>query len=170
MANVLRLLILDREYRCRLDHRFPGAPVPTPLPQHQLTDTESMQLITGMCYSLRTTLGKLVPSGPTPPVAFSYRTDRYRLAYYETASGWHFVLLTGLGPNTGATSSRAPSTATYGGITFSLERALEAFFTTVFLPWVVRNPLVDPQVADLDAETGSFKIKLTEFFALPLFA
>lgn len=167
MANALRLLILDREYRCRLDHRFPGAPVPPP--QHQLTDTESMQLIMGMCYSLRTTLGKLVPSGPTPPVAFSYRTDRYRLAYYETASGWHFVLLTGLGASS-TTGSRTPSTATYGGITFSLERALEAFFSTVFLPWVVRNPLLDPQVVDLDAETGSFKIKLTEFFALPLFA
>ncbi len=88
-----------------------------------LSENEIMQLIMGMTYSLKNMVQKLSPepdvrestsssrkssavnsptedgSASTPSIeipkdiCFSYMTSKYRLAYYESVTGWKLVLL-----------------------------------------------------------------------------
>ncbi|PJF19025.1 hypothetical protein PSACC_01157 [Paramicrosporidium saccamoebae] len=144
---IYRLLIFDRQYRCRLDRHFG--------PRGNLPDEDSMSLLLGLCHSLRGTLRKLAPS---PSSSFSYRTNRYRLHYYESPSGWRFVMLMG-----GPTGS-----CVYAGTTVTETTALKTFYAGPFVDWVVKNPMVAP----LDGEMlgpGGFTAKMEEFFALPIF-
>lgn len=126
-----------------------------------------MQLIMGMCYSLRTMLGKLAKS-LGPDTAFSYRTPAYRLQYYEVASGWRFVLLVA-----GNTAARS---CVWAGHTVSLEGALVTFYRELFLEWILRNPLLEDPVQNggtkagrFDEAVGGVGARITEFMQLPIF-
>ena len=146
---VLRFMVFDRHYACRYDRHMTA--------QHaSLSDSESMQLILGVCHSLRGMLARLAPSND-PDVAFTYRTNKYRLFYYEVG-GWRFVLLL----NGGGGS------CIFGGVTITLENALKTFYSTVFLDWVVKNPLVDPH-GNTTFGPGGFQVKLDEFLSLSIF-
>ena len=145
----LRLLIFNRKYDCKYDHHFTA--------QHSvLSDAESMQLLMGVCHSLRVMLLKLSPGGEC---AFTYRTDKYRL-YYQEVGGWRLVLLLSGGNST--------SSCVYNGMTVTLETALRVFYATVFLEWVIKNPLVQPHSSEL-LGPGGFQSKLQEYFVLPIF-
>ncbi len=118
--------------------------------------------------------GGLARSGGGRAVSFSYRTNKYRLHYYESATGWKFVMLTSpssgpvaapsalanlAGPffsttggsgtkgGTSAGASRAAPAASGAQVgsaagPLTLDTALCVFYRTVFIEWIVRNPLV----------------------------
>lgn len=163
-----RLLIFDRNFQCRLDRTSRPASVSPPSSSPEgLSEEESMQLIMGMCYSLKTMLGKLAKS-PGPDTIFSYRTPAYRLHYYEVASGWRFVLLIA-GPST-------VRSCVWAGHTVTLESALAVFYREIFLEWVLRNPLLEDPVnigggntGHLDETVGGVGAKIAEFMQLPIF-
>lgn len=139
-----RLLIFDRHYTCRLDRQSGGQPA------------ESLPLLLGLTHSLRNTLRKMAPSSAD---SFSYRTNKYRLYYYESPTQWRFIMVvSGVGGGSGS----------WAGQTVTMETALKAFYSSIFVEWVVKNPLVEP----LDGQVlgpGGFAIKMEEFFSLPMF-
>lgn len=163
-----RLLVFDRNFQCRLDRisRLPSGP-PSSSPPEGLSEEESMQLIMGMCYSLKNMLGKLAKS-PGSDTTFSYRTPAYRLHYYEVASGWRFVLL--------VAGTLPVRSCVWAGHTVTLESALAVFYREVFLEWVLRNPLLEDPVnlggaktGRLDEAVGGVGVKIAEFMQLPIF-
>lgn len=171
--GVLRVLIFDRHYRCRLDRQYHAG-----RPTH-LRRTESTQLLLGLTYSLRTMLGRLAPTRDRETM-LSYQTNRYRLLFMETAVGWRFVVLLAAGKSQSMTSA----SAAYEGHSVNLENALRVFFATVFVTWIVMNPLVQPHPSsaiadgmstpsesDIDTfHSAGFRTKMDEFFALPIFS
>lgn len=144
MSAVYRLLIFDRRYECRLDHHF------VPLPEDRLSARESMQLVRGLCHSLRSMLARLAGGGTGRADAWSYRSSKYRLVYLEVASGWKFVLLMGI------------------GMTLNLDNILKSFYATVFLEWIVNNPLIEPHSSTDLSSLGCFKLKMEEYFTRSL--
>lgn len=144
MSAVYRLLIFDRRYECRLDHHFVS------LPEDRLNSRESMQLVRGLCHSLRSMLGRLA-NGSGKADAWTYRSSKYRLVYLEVASGWKFILLMGL------------------GMTTNLDSILKTFYSTVFLEWIINNPLIEPHSSTDLSSLGCFKVKMEEYFTKSLF-
>lgn len=181
-----RLLVFDRKWQCRWDHRYPSPstnPSISAKTRPSQDEEESMQLIMGLCYSIRSMLNKLshtnISSSNSGPPAYWFRTDRYRLHYYETFTGWKFVLLLPLvvpGPPTSASSSNTlpiVKSCPYAGQTVTLENALFILYSTVFLEWIVRNPLVPHEIL-YNKEGERFMApgiasKLEEFMRLPIF-
>lgn len=149
----MRLLIFDRHWNCRLDRNF------KPPNNDNLSIEESMQLLRGSCYSLKTMLERLSPSTGRE-CNFTFRTNRYRLYYFEASTGWRFVLLVGLALPIGS--------CVFAGTTITMDNALRNFYSTIFIEWVLKNPLVDPQ-SNATLGPGGFNVKLDEFFALSIF-
>lgn len=177
----IRLLVFDAKWTCLLDRAFSSAPSATV--DHSTDDQESMQLIMGMLYSLKNMLGKLAPASSSeestnsgnalkcyPQVSFSYETAKYRLLYYEVISGWKFVLLLPLAVSPSAS-------CVYSGVTVAGEACLQAFYSIIFVEYVVKNPLVSnlragDRIKSLleGNQLPAFKIKMEEFFNLPIFS
>ena len=151
-----RLLIFDRKFTCIYDKSW-NAKTDSNEPLRQ----ETMQLIMGMCYSLRTMLSKLSPQSGND-TSYSYRTDRYRLFYYEVPSGWKFVLLVAGTP--------IIKSSTIGGQTVTLETALSHLWSTIFIEWVIRNPLfISNECQTIKLVEGGAAGKIGEFMQLPIF-
>lgn len=174
--GVLRVLIFDRQYTCRFDQQY-QAGRPT-----QLKRSESTQLLLGLTYSLRTLLGRMAPARGRE-TAFAYQTNQYRLLFLETAIRWRLLVMLPLG--------KAPSlgmgSALYEGQSVTLDNALRVFYSTIFVNWIVMNPLVQPHPdresdekvpapipsSETDVDTfnsAGFRTKMNEFFALSIFA
>jgi hypothetical protein len=81
------------------------------------------KLLFGLLYSLRRTATKMSPKDRPGQMA-SLTTSGYKRHSYETVTGFQFVLLTPSG-------------------TPNLRERLRVFFSQVFLPLVVRNPLYE---------------------------
>jgi hypothetical protein len=81
------------------------------------------RLVFGLQYSLRRTAAKMSPNGK-PGLLSSLTTSGYKMHFFQTVTGYMFVLLTG----TGAANLRGK---------------FQSFFNDVFLPNVVMNPLYE---------------------------
>jgi len=150
-----RLLIFDRKFACIYDKSWNAK-----ADSNDALRQETMQLIMGMCYSLRTMLSKL-SLRPGSDTGYSYRTDRYRLFYHEVPSGWKFVLLVAGTP--------AIKSSMVGGQTVTLETALSHLWSTIFIEWVIRNPLVISECKTIKLVEGGAAGKIEEFMQLPIF-
>jgi len=126
----------------------------------ELSDIETMQLIMGSTYSLKSMMLKLSPpaprqgidsnsssrrsshaSSPVEPsipvdlskeVCFSYLTSKYRLIYFESMTGWKICLL--LEPN--ATLLMA-----------EMEALMRSLYLEILVKGIIQNPmyrLVEP--------------------------
>ena len=95
--------------------------------QQQIEGTSSKSdrehLLFGLLFSLRRTSLKLSPN-EKPSMFSTLTTSGYKLHFYQTATGYMFILLT-------------PTT------TKNYRKNLINFFSQIFLPHVVLNPLYD---------------------------
>jgi hypothetical protein len=87
--------------------------------QSELSTDEEQALVYGLVYSIKATLSRLAK---TEQMAFTYRTDIYRLHYYETATGLTWVMMTGLNVT-------------------SMQDVLQHMYTQIYVPCVALNPL-----------------------------
>lgn len=94
----------------------------------------------GMLYSLKSFTSKMSPTDSKEGF-LNYKTNKYALHYYETATGLKFVLNT----DTQATGVR---------------EVLQQLYAKVFVEYVNRNPLWTPGTP---IESELFKQKLDEF-------
>ena len=109
-----------------------------------LPDTASKEdrerLLFGLLFSLRRTALKMSPKDK-PGMFSNFTTSGYKLHFYQTVTGYMFVLLT-------------PSNSK------NLRNKLINFYSQCFLPNVVMNPLYDLdtqiKVASFDAAVDSF--------------
>lgn len=131
MAQVYRFLLFDRHYECRLDRKWFS------LADQDLSDTETMQLIMGSTYSLKSMVLKLSPSAsnlentPVPinvakEVCFTYVTSKYRLVYFETVTGWKLCLL--LEPSASMSMPEA-------------EQLMRALHSEILLKGILQSPM-----------------------------
>ena len=178
--GVLRLLIFDRHHECRYDRIYTND-----YEKRRVTEDESMQLIMGSTYSLRSILPKLTTSPRPPTLTFSYSTDKYKLQYYESASQWKFILLCTI--NASSTYSSVSTSIPWDGVIVSRDNVLEVLYGRIFSMWIVMNPLVDlygregevldglngdsaPSQCRIDTfHSNSFNVKTAELFALSIF-
>lgn len=179
MVMRARLLIYDRKWQCRWDRFYPASDSSQADNKKTAASSsvqESMQLTMGMCYSVRSMLNKLARTridapGSGPPT-FCLRTNRYRLHYYETLSGWKFVLLLPIGISSPLSSSPVVAkSCQYAGQTVTLENAMAVLFSTVFLEWIIRNPLINDESLRTGEKFNASGIatNLEEFMHLPIF-
>lgn len=80
------------------------------------------RLLMGACYSMRSTLQRLQPDH-TVLDGFSWDTDKWRLLYYQSPTGWKFVAVVSL-------SSKMVD-----------YRHLVSFYEQLFVPAVILSPL-----------------------------
>lgn len=180
-----RLLVFDRAYACRLDRKWlpaGGSPPPGPTAAGPaadaaaLTDTETMQLIMGMTYSLKNLLGRLAPeeSGAapasrrdsaaaspvgepegSPPITlasehcYTYVCSKYRLTYYESVTGWRLCLLS------------EPAYARPA----ELEALMRGLYNEVFVRHVVQNPAY--RLSEASLERPGLLARLDEYLLRP---
>ncbi|GAM29007.1 hypothetical protein SAMD00019534_121830, partial [Acytostelium subglobosum LB1] len=87
---------------------------------------EEQKLLFGMLYSLKSFLSKSSPRPMDPSTAFHcFKTTTYKLHFYETLSSVKFIILTD--PNTP-----------------DLRDELKKVYSTVFIDYVIKNPLYEP--------------------------
>jgi hypothetical protein len=103
---------------------------------------ERERFLFGMQFSLRRTAGYMSPKDK-PGMLATLTTTGYKIHFYETVTGYVFLLLTQAGcPN--------------------FREKLRAFFTHVFLPYVVMNPLYE---LDTPIRLASFDRAVDEWVA-----
>ncbi|KAJ3105570.1 TRAPP subunit bet5 [Phlyctochytrium planicorne] len=83
---------------------------------------EEAKLVYGVVFSLRNVVTKLVTGKPSNEGFISYKTNVYKLHYYETLSGMKFVLMTD------------PDCE-------SMRDTLRQIFGSIYVEYVVKNPL-----------------------------
>ena len=89
----------------------------------------SLRLIMGMMSGLTGMIAML--SGPNSSSKFeSFTTPEYRLDYYETVSGYKFVVMSPPNPHVSQVDIRAD---------------FDRLYSLLFVPLVIRNPLFDPE-------------------------
>ncbi|KAG5513184.1 hypothetical protein PMAC_001554 [Pneumocystis sp. 'macacae'] len=111
-------------------------------PRHDtLSPDDEAKLIFGVLYSLRRISKKL--SGQDKSF-ISYRTAEYKLHHYETASGLRFVLLTD--PNCN-----------------NLLHVLHQIYVSLYVEFVVKNSLGNPDCPKDDVEVELFELALDQF-------
>jgi len=84
------------------------------------------KLIYGMLFSLRSFVSKISPLDMNDS-SFSYGTNKYKLNFYESATGLKLVL---------NTDNNAPSPA--------IKELLHAIYTQLYVEYVVKNPIWTP--------------------------
>lgn len=116
----------------------------------------SQQLILGLTYSLKNMLLKLAPipssssfsnnnanasssntnanTTATEGYSFSYKTSKYRLFYFESFTGWRFIII-----SDNFTTSNTINNPVYGAIT--PETTLKVFYASIFIDFLVKYPL-----------------------------
>ncbi|ORY73994.1 putative trafficking protein particle complex subunit, partial [Neocallimastix californiae] len=99
---------------------------------------EEAKLVYGVVYSLRNLCRKL----STIKGFLSYKTNSYKLHYYETASGLKFVV---------CTDHRTPN----------LQDMLHQVYRDIYVEYVIKNPLYHSDNDYINNEL--FKTKLHEF-------
>jgi hypothetical protein len=87
------------------------------------TKEDRERLLFGVQFSLRRTAGYMSPPGK-PGMLSTLTTSGYKIHFYETSTGYVFLLLT---------QATCPN----------FREKLRSFFTQVFLPYVVLNPLYE---------------------------
>ncbi|KAK9763712.1 Trafficking protein particle complex subunit BET5 [Basidiobolus ranarum] len=85
-------------------------------------DEEESKLVYGVILSLRNFANKLSPKQPGDGF-LSYRTNTYKLHYYETLSGLKFVLMSDPGVD-------------------NMREALRQIYGQIYVEFVVKNPLI----------------------------
>lgn len=95
-CSPLRLFIFDRHHTCLLDQNY------SPGDKNTSKQKECMQLVRGLCLTLRGLLSKLSVqsqgglldkiSNP-PGIFFTIKSKEYTVQYYEPPTGWRFVFL-----------------------------------------------------------------------------
>ena len=104
------------------------------------TKEDRERLLFGLLFSLNRTATKMSPKDH-PGQLSSLTTSQYKMHFYQTATGYMFVLLT---------SANCPN----------LREKLRQFFQQVFLPYVVMNPLYELntpiKIAAFDNAVDSF--------------
>jgi len=109
---------------------------------------EECKLMYGMLFSIKSFVSRMSPTDQKDGLV-SFRTNQYKLNYYETPSGLKLVLNTDLS---------APNQ----------REILHHIYSQIFVEFVVKNPSCDqtqPITSDL------FKTKLDEYIrSLPIFA
>ncbi|KAG8956214.1 TRAPP subunit bet5 [Tulasnella sp. 424] len=98
---------------------------------------EEAKLVYGVILSLRNMAKKLSGRDET---FVNYRTSTYKLHHYETISGYKFVMFTD--PNTAADTIRF---------------VLRQIYTSPFIEFVVRNPLIDMDSKDSGIDNDHFR-------------
>ncbi|KAK3095874.1 hypothetical protein FSP39_020179 [Pinctada imbricata] len=108
---------------------------------------EEFKLMYGMIYSIKSFVNRISPTDLKDGF-LNFKTNRYKLNFYETASGMKFIMTTDL---------------TVGNI----RDVLHQIYSNIYLEYVVRNPLCElgqPISSEL------FHTKLDEYVrGLPIF-
>lgn len=94
----------------------------------------------GSLYSIKSFVNKISPIDPREGFLY-YKTDKYSLHYFETASGLRFVITT-------------DTTST------GVKELLQQLYAKIFVEYAVRNPLWTPGTP---ITSILFKTKLDEF-------
>ncbi|XP_043954516.1 trafficking protein particle complex subunit 1 isoform X1 [Gambusia affinis] len=116
--------------------------------QAGISKDEEFKLMYGMLFSIRSFVSKMSPQDMKDGF-LSFQTSKYRLHYYETASGLKFVM------NTDLSVSNARDT-------------LQHIYSNLYVDLVVKNPLV-PSCQPLDSEL--FGTRLDSFIrSLPYYS
>eukprot|EP00066_Takifugu_rubripes_P009232 XP_003975992.2 PREDICTED: trafficking protein particle complex subunit 1 isoform X1 [Takifugu rubripes] len=116
--------------------------------QAGISKDEEFKLMYGMLFSIRSFVSKISPSDMKDGF-LSFQTSKYRLHYYETASGLKFVL------NTDLSVSNARDT-------------LQHIYSNLYVEFIVKNP-VGSSSHSLDSEL--FSSRLEAFIkALPYYS
>jgi len=131
---------------------------------------DSRQLILGLVYSIRNMGKKMTHSsnpsssdlhvkGTTNPIgeySFQYSCNKYKLIFYESITGWRFVLMLHNNNNHSTTTTNSSTSSNIpNGILYDL-------YNSVFQECIIRNPLVDPQTDHFNRQ--SFINKIGEYF------
>ena len=107
--------------------------------QLSISRDEEFKLMYGMVFSIKSFVSRISPNG-TKDRFISFKTSKYKLHFFETLSNLKFLMTTDV--NVG-----------------NLCDLLEKIFTSVYVEYVVKNPVVElgkPITSDL------FKTKLDE--------
>ncbi|XP_054880747.1 trafficking protein particle complex subunit 1 isoform X1 [Poeciliopsis prolifica] len=116
--------------------------------QAGISKDEEFKLMYGMLFSIRSFVSKMSPQDMKDGF-LSFQTSKYRLHYYETASGLKFVM------NTDLSVSNARDT-------------LQHIYSNLYVDLVVKNPLV-PSGQPLDSDL--FGTRLDSFIrSLPYYS
>jgi len=100
---------------------------------------EEFKLVYGMLHSVRSVVNKLSPTDSRQGFQ-NFQTNKYKLNYFETASGIKFVM---------NSDKRATG----------IQDLLRQIYSMVFVEHVVKNPLIDPNT-EINSEL--FKQKLND--------
>jgi len=116
--------------------------------QSGISIEEECKLMYGMLFSIKSFVSRMSPTDQKDGLV-SFRTNQYKLNYYETPSGLKFVLNTDLNVPT-------------------QRDVLHQLYSQIFVEYVVKNPACD-QTQPISSEL--FKSKLDEYIrSLPVFA
>ncbi|XP_012714575.2 trafficking protein particle complex subunit 1 [Fundulus heteroclitus] len=105
--------------------------------QAGISKDEEFKLMYGMLFSIRSFVSKMSPQDMKDGF-LSFQTSKYRLHYYETASGLMFVM------NTDLSVSNARDT-------------LQHIYSNLYVELIVKNPLC-PSSQTLDSELFSSRL------------
>ncbi|KAK2154819.1 hypothetical protein LSH36_256g02038 [Paralvinella palmiformis] len=140
--TIYTLYIFDRNGTCRHYSEWNRKN------QSGLSIDEECKLMYGMLSSLKSFVGRMSPVDQKESF-HSYRTNKYKLHFYETPSGLQFVMTTDLN---------------VGNITDILQQ----MYCNIYLEYVVKNPFCSREEA---VKSELFKTKLDEYVrGLPIFA
>ena len=107
---------------------------------------ERLRLVIGMLSAVGGMIGML--SGPESSNQFeTYTTSEYRLDYFETVSGYKFVVMSSPNPYVTRTEVRAD---------------FDRLYQLLFVPLVIRNPLFDPKRISGDLRDSHCHVFLSE--------
>ncbi|KAG5673155.1 hypothetical protein PVAND_003223 [Polypedilum vanderplanki] len=108
--------------------------------QSGITRDEESKLMYGSLYSIKSFVSKISPLDTREGFLY-YKTDKYALHYFETASGLKFVI------NTDCSST-------------GVKDLLQQLYAKVFVEYTVKNPIWTPGTP---INSALFKSKLDEF-------
>jgi len=116
--------------------------------QSGLSKEEEMKLMYGMLFSIKSFVSRMSPQDQKDGLV-SFKTNQYKLNYYETASGLKFILNTDLSVG-------------------NLRDVLHQLYSQIYVEYVVKNPTCDDPTQPIRSEL--FKTKLDEYVrSLPAF-
>ena len=132
--TIFTLYIFDRNGNCLFHKDWCRQKVNT------LTKDEERKLLFGMIHSIKAFVDKMSPKDGQNGF-HSYSTNEYKLHFYESPTGFKFIL---------TTDTRV------GNITETLKK----IYSQVYVKYVVRNPLCD---LNMPISSSLFETKLESF-------